>query len=151
MCGPHLRKRTLLRTQKQSRLLTSNPRRCFSGVAGVTQRWAESANAVKRRDVGYGERPPGETCSLFTSSVGLAACTLRPELFLCARDVSASDERGHLCGRMSLFTPCSSVALSPDNLTEQRVLPVHISLHLMIRCVFSCDCRAAMHQTCQTR
>lgn len=51
------------------------------------------------------ERPPGVTYSLFTNRGRRAASARCAQPFLCRRDVSGSDERGHLCGWTSLFTP----------------------------------------------
>jgi len=57
------------------------------------------------------KRPPGVTYSLFTYRGRLAASACCAQPCLCRRDVSGSDERGHLCGETSLFTLCRSFLL----------------------------------------
>jgi len=64
-----------------------------------------------QRDGGC-KRPPGVTDSLFTYRGRRAASARCAQPSLCRRDVSGSDERGHLCGETSLFTPCLPVCLS---------------------------------------
>lgn len=64
------------------------------------------------------------TYSLFTNRGRLAASARCAQPFLCRRDVSGSDERGHLCGETSLFTPCLSVALTAAVFISQEKMIV---------------------------